>query len=174
MKYARTTLLLALCTVLTACSVPDTTMMDGAISMKDGVVTLHVHGASDAMISPTGDLQIDDKAVSLTASQRGLLMLYIHNVQDVHDIGVQMGKTGASMGVNALKNVLNKKSDAQQDKDADAGSQQLSQLSVKICQDQANIKTVQDQLTAELPAFKPYGNIVSADSVTSCQSDAKN
>jgi hypothetical protein len=174
MKYTRTILPFALCAVLAACDVSDTSMMNGAITLKDGMVTLHAHGASDAIISSTGDLQIDDKAISLTPSQRGLLMLYNHNVQDVHDIGLEMGKTGAQMGAKALKNAMNKKSDAQQDQDADAGAEQLKQLSLKICQDQANIKTVQDQLTAELPAFKPYGDIVGADSVTSCQSDAKN
>lgn len=173
MKYKQAMLLSALCAVISACDVPDTTMMNGAVTLKDGVVTLHAHDAPDAVISSAGDLQIGDKVVSVTPSQRGLLMLYNHNVQDVHDVGVEMGKAGANMGAKALKNALRSKSDAQQDQDANAGAAQLSQLGVKICVDQANIKTVQDQLAATLPAFKPYSTIVVAESVNSCKDDAK-
>ncbi len=173
MKHQRVILLSALCAVISACDVPDTTMMNGAITLKDGVVTLHAQNAPDAAINSAGDLQIGDKIVSVTPSQRGLLMLYNHNVQDVHDLGAEMGKTGAKMGAKALKNALKSKSDADQDKDADAGAAQLSQLSVKMCEDQANIKTVQDQLAAALPAFKPYSAIVSSDSVDSCKDDEK-
>jgi hypothetical protein len=49
----------------------------------------------------------------------------------------------------------------------------LKQLGLKMCQDQANIKTVQDQLSAQLVEFKPYGGILGNDSVEDCQKDEK-
>jgi hypothetical protein len=46
-------------------------------------------------------------------------------------------------------------------------------MSLGICKDTAGIKTVQDQLAAQLPAFKPYASIVSSASVDSCVEEAK-
>jgi hypothetical protein len=91
MKYQRTILLFALCTAISACDMPDTTMANGGITLNDNVVTLHVKGSPDAIIDSSGDLHIDDKTVSTTPSQRGLLMLYYQNVNDVHDTGKEMG-----------------------------------------------------------------------------------
>lgn len=173
MKYLRTILLFALCSAISACDIPDTTIADGAIALKDNTVTLHLSGAPDAVIDSAGDLNIDNKAVSISPSQRGLLMIYYQNVQDVHTTGQVMGKVGAKMGLKALSNKLDDKSDAKQQQDAASGGQQMEQLALKICQDQNNIKLVQDQLTAQLTVFKPYGNILSNDDVTNCQKDSK-
>jgi hypothetical protein len=171
MRYQRTILLLALCTVISACDMPDTTMENGAITLKDSVVTLHVSGAPDAAINANGDLQVADKVVTINPAQRGLLMLYFQNVHDVNHTGREMGKIGAKIGVKALKDKIEDKSKTDQDQNAQAGAQQLRNLSQKICQDQANIKTVQDQLSAQLAEFKPYGNILTQDSVAKCQKD---
>jgi hypothetical protein len=162
-------LLIALCAVVSACDMPDTTMANGAISLKNDIVTLHVSGAPDAAINATGDLQVGDKVVTVNAAERGLLMMYYQNVHDVNHTGREMGKIGSKIGAKAIKDKMEGKSKANQDQDAEAGSQQLHDLSHKMCQDQANIKTVQDQLTAQLADFKPYANIITQDSVTSCQ-----
>jgi hypothetical protein len=173
MKYQRTILLFALCTAISACNMPDTTMANGGITLNDNVVTLHVKGSPDAIIDSSGDLHIDDKTVSTTPSQRGLLMLYYQSVNDVRDTGKEMGAVGAKMGTKAIQNSLASKSDADQKKDAEAGGQQLKQLGQKMCQDQANIKTVQDQLTTQLAEFKPYGSILTKESVENCLEDDK-
>ncbi|GFZ99423.1 hypothetical protein [Dyella caseinilytica] len=174
MKYQRTILLLALCTAISACDIPDTSMEDGAITLKDNIVTLHVSGTPDAAINANGDLEIADKVITINPAQRGLLMLYYQNVHDVSQTGKEMGKVGAGMGVKALANKVQGKSKTDQDQDASAGADQLSKLSQKMCQDSANIKTVQDQLSAQLAEFKPYGNLMTQKSVTSCQNDNKN
>jgi hypothetical protein len=171
MKYQRSILLLALCVAMSACNVPDTTMENGKITMKDNIVVLHPGNAPDASINEAGDLQIGDKVVTITPAERGLLMLYAQSVLDVNHTGKEMGKVGAAMGGTALKNKMEGKSQAEQDKDAQSGSDQLHALSKKMCQDRANIKSVQDQLNAQLAEFKPYGNIVPQDSVDSCQKD---
>lgn len=172
MKY-QAILLLALCTALSACNIPDTTMANGAITLKGDAVTLHVKDAPDAVIRSDGDLNIGDKAISTSPAQHGLLMLYVQSVQDVHATGLAMGKLGAKMGITALNNKLSNKSDADQKQDAESGGQQMNKLSQKICQDQANIKSVQDQLAAQLAEFKPYGHIFSSDDVADCMKDDK-
>jgi hypothetical protein len=168
MKHQRTILLLALCTAISACNMPETTMENGAITLKDNVVTLHVSGAPDATINATGDLQVADKVLTISPAERGLLMLYFQNVHDVNHTGREMGKIGAKIGGKALKDKVEGKSKADQDQDAKAGTDQLRALSQKMCQDSANIKTVQDQLSTQLPEFKPYGNIITQDSITKC------
>jgi hypothetical protein len=173
MKYQRTILLLALCVATTACDSPDTAMENGAITLKDNVVTLHVSNAPDAIINATGDLQIGDKQVSTNDAQRGLLMLYYQNVHDVNHTGREIGKVGAKMGTKALRDKVEGKSKSEQDQDANTGVQQLHALSQKMCQDRANIKTVQDQLNTQLDGFKPYGSIITQDSVNSCMKDVK-
>lgn len=164
-------MLIALCASLGACDTPDTTMANGGVTLKDNIVTLHVDGSPDAVIDSSGALLIGGKAVSATPVQQGLLMLYFQNVTDVHQTGTEMGKVGAGMGAKALKNSLDGKSKAEQDQDAQAGGNQLKAMGEKICQDEANLKNVQDQLAAQLPAFKPYGNIVSSKSATDCKKD---
>lgn len=171
MNYPRVITLLALCAAISACDAPDTTMADGHITLKDNVVTLHADNAPDALIGSNGNLQIGDANVPVTPAQHGLLMLYFQNVIDVHQTGAEMGKIGAGMGVKALKDSFDGKSKAEQDQRAQAGADQLKTLAQKMCQDHANIKNVQDQLAGQLPAFKPYANIVTGKYVTDCQKD---
>ena len=164
MNYSRVITLLALCAAISACDVPDTTMANGRITLKDNLVTLHANGAPDALIGSSGNLQIGDATVPVTPAQNGLLMLYFQNVADVH-------QTGADMGVKALKDSLDGKSKAEQDQHAEAGAGQLKALEQKMCQDLANVKNVQDQLAAQLPAFKPYADIMTGKDITDCQKD---
>lgn len=171
MNYQRKIALLALCAVLAACDMPDTTMANGGITLRDNVVTLHADGAPDAILDSSGNLHIDGKPVTVTPVQHGLLMLYFQSVADVHQTGAEMGKVGAGMGAKALKNSFDGKSKTEQQQDAQAGGNQLKTLGLKICQDQVNLKNVQDQLVAQLPAFKPYGGIVVGKSAADCAKD---
>jgi hypothetical protein len=173
MKYQRMILLLALCAAASACNIPDTSMENGAITLKDNVVTLHVSGAPNAAINANGDLQIADKVIAISPAQQGLLMLYYQSVNDVHNTGKEMGKVGASTGAKALQDKVEGKSKDELGQDAKEGGNQLRALSQKMCQDQVNIKTVQDQLSAQLAEFKPYENIVTQHDITSCQNDNK-
>ncbi|WP_147293324.1 hypothetical protein [Dyella monticola] len=171
MNYRQTITLIALCAAVSACNTNDTSMMDGAITLKDNVVTLHVDGKPDALIDAGGALQIDGKPVAVTSSERGLLMLYVQSVLDVHQTGLDMGKIGAGIGAKELKDSLNGKSKAEKDQDAEAGTAQIKTLAGKMCQDKASMKSVQDQLAAQLPAFKPYGQIISVSDVNECKED---
>lgn len=175
MKYQRTILLLALMVAVTACNMPSTTISNGGgkIMLYGDVVKLSVDGSPDATINTAGDLTIDDKPVSTTPSQKGLLILYAQSVKAVHDQALALGSAGAKIGLAALKNKLSgdDNDDAKKQRDNQA-SQQAHDFTSKLCQDQADIKVVQDQLASQLPAFKPYGSILRDKDLADCRKDA--
>ena len=147
----------------------DTTMMDGAIVLKDKQVILSPSNQPKATIDSSGNLTIDDKTVSVTPTQQALLMAYYMNVVDVHNTGIKMAKAGGKVALQALAHT----GSASKEDKAEGAAQELADMSLGICKDTAGIKTVQDQLAAQLPAFKPYASIVSSASVDSCVEEAK-
>lgn len=174
MKYQRMVLLLALCAALAACDMPDFNYSgkNGKVTLNGNLLTLHVDGVPNATLGSSGDFNIDGKAVSLSPTQRGLLMLYYQSVMDIREQAVGMGKAGAAAGVKALQNSMSGKSDPNEKKKVDDDvSSQTHQLSLKMCQDEASLKTVQDQLTAQIAAFKPYGDIFPGRSIDECMKD---
>lgn len=174
MKYQRMIMLLAMSTVLAACDMPNFTYSgkNGKITLNGNLLTLHVDNAPDATLGSSGDLNIDGKAVSLSPPQRGLLMLYYQGVMDIREQAVGMGKAGAVAGVKALQNSAGGKSDPNEKKKIDDGvSSETHQLSLKMCQDESNLKTVQDQLTMQIPAFKSYGDIFPGRGIDECMKD---
>ena len=85
MKHRSMILLLALSATLAACGMPDFYFMNGKIIMIGNQLTLHVSGTPDASISSAGDFNLGGKAVPVTAPQRGLLMLYYQQVEDIRE-----------------------------------------------------------------------------------------
>lgn len=81
-----------------------------------------------------------------------------------------MGKTGFKMTTKAIENKLSATPDLA-DKAAEASN--LKKLSLGICKAEAAIQDAQDQLAAQLAAFKPYAAVISTSDVTECGNDAK-
>jgi hypothetical protein len=162
----------AMACALAACHVPDTTMENGAIMLYGDTVTLRVAGSPKATIGADGAFAIDGKAVPATPAERSLLARYNRSVRSVHDTGLAMGKTGIETAAKAIKDKLSSAPD-QADKAAKSGAGDLKKLSLDICKAEAAIKDAQDQLAAQLAAFRPYASIVSAADVTDCENDAK-
>lgn len=172
MKHRSMILLLALSAMLAACAMPDFYFMNGKITMIGNLLTLHVGDAPNATISSAGDLNIDGKAVPVTAPQRGLLMLYYQNVQDIRERSTAMGTAVEAAAKEAAKHSADGKLDASQKQQlGNQATAQSHQLSHTLCQDEVNLKAVQDQLVAQMPGFKPYGNIFGSKSVDECMKD---
>jgi hypothetical protein len=175
MKYQRIIPLLALTAAITACNIPSTTISNGEsgrISLSDDTVTLHVDGSPDATISNTGTLAIDDKPVTTTPPQKGLLILYVQSVKAVHDQALALGGAGAKMGLAALKEKIDgDDNDAAKKQRDNQATQQTQKYVSKMCEAQADIEAVQNQLAAQLPAFKPYGNIMRDKDIKDCEKD---
>ncbi|HEX7815493.1 DUF2884 family protein [Dyella sp.] len=161
---------LACATLLAACDdLGDTSMFGDQVVLKDKQVVLSPKGQPKAYIDANGNLSINDKPVSVTPEQQALLMAYYMDVADVHHTGTEMGKAGGKVAIQALAHAAS----SAEGKAAEQTAQQLSDMGMKICKDTAAIKTVQDQLGAQLPAFKPYAGIVSDASVSDCMDEHK-
>ena len=167
----RPILFVALACTLTACNMPDTTMENGAITLRGDTVTLHVEGKPKAVIDADGSFIVDGKTIATTPAERQLLTRYVDGVRGIHATGVSMGKTGISMAAKAVAAASSSSTAA--DKAANEGSDRMTSLSRQICMDTAAIKAAQDELAAQLDAFRPYAGIVTASDVADCQSDGK-
>jgi hypothetical protein len=157
---------------LAACSMPDTTMENGAIKLYDDVVTLHVDGAPEADIASDGSFAIDGKPVAITPAERDLLTQYNRSVRAVHETGLAMGKAGietAAKAIAAKVSATPSKADAA----AKSGAGTMQDLTLGICRDTAAIKVAQDRLAAQLAAFKPYAGIVGSGDAADCAKGLK-
>lgn len=151
-----------------------TTIADGAITVRHGEVTLHVDDAPDATISADGHLNIDGRLVVTTPPQDELLKRYQTAASAVRQHGIATGKAGAAVASEALKGVAASIASGdgdQVDKRVEAQSKQVEQAAMKICEDIADIRTAQDSLAAQLPAFKPYSHILGPDAANDCRKD---
>jgi hypothetical protein len=175
MKYQRIIPLLAMTAAIAACNIPSTSISNGKsgrITLSDDVVTLHVDGSPDATITSTGELSVDDKPVTVTPPQKGLLILYVQSVKAVHDQALALGSAGAKIGLSALKDKLSgDDSDASKKQRDDSATSQTHAFVSKMCEAQADIEAVQNQLAAQLPAFKPYGGIMRDKDIQDCKKD---
>lgn len=184
MKLASCLATLTLCGLLAACgdgsdtpvtfSSDNTNMLNGHIRLSNGNVTLHAENAPDATITAIGDLQIGQQGVQVDAAARELLKSYYRNAMLIRTDGIATGKAGAAVGEAAAKSVVSNLASGNPDqiqRDVEAKAQGVKQAALKICEDLGNIQTAQDQLVAQLPAFKPYGNIVKGDNVSDCKND---
>lgn len=169
MNALRMSLAVGLVVMLAGCDVGDTSMANGEITLKGQQIVLRVDHASDGVITSSGDFSVADQPISVSPAQRGLLVMYYQSVSDVHHTGVDMGKLGVRMSAHAVADTLKGSPDSSKEQ----GGQSMDQLAARICQDQINIKQVQDQLAAQLPAFKPYGQIIDQETVDDCRKDNK-
>lgn len=181
MKHAALCGIVLLCGAITACSdhgndFNSSDIINGSIRLSHEQVTLHAKNAPDAVISANGDLQIDQQAVQTSPAERELLKSYYENAMMIRTDGIATGKAGAAVGAQALKSVAKGIAGGNGDQiqqEIDAKTKVVKAAALKICQDLANIKTNQDQLATQLPAFKPYGSVISGNDVNDCQSDEK-
>ncbi|MFC4761576.1 DUF2884 family protein [Dyella koreensis] len=168
--------LFALCALATGCGSGSYTSTDhGRITSHDGLVALHADSGPEATIDQAGALSIDGKPVAVDDHQRELLRRYYANATAVHQHGIETGKAGAAMAGEALKGVAEavKGDENSVDRRVEAQTQKITDQVMKICDDLAGIKAAQDELTASLPAFKPYSTIMDDKSVTDCRNDSK-
>jgi hypothetical protein len=185
MNYANALGILALCGLLTACGHddgehsidimhigPGIHLSHGGIRPGDGEVTVYTSHEPDAVINANGDLQIDQQTVAVDPAARELLKNYYQNAMMVRTDGIATGKAGAAVGAQALKSVASGLSSGHPEQigqDVQAKAQQVKLSALKICQDLSAIQLAQDQLAARLPAFQPYGHIVSLDDSGDCK-----
>jgi len=149
----------------------DSVHINGGVSFDGDQVTLRRDNLPTAVITPAGDLQIDGKTVTHTDAQRQAMSGYRKQLQALTLQGIEVGKAGARLGVDAaaeaIKGVFNGDMD-KVDAKIEAKTGEIEQAARKLCDHIELLRVAQDAAVAQVPEFKPYGRVEQSD-VTDCR-----
>lgn len=159
---------------LTLINGDNTSIEDGAIRVEGSWIELNPEHGASATIGSSGDFAVDGKPVDITPAQRALLLQYHAGAVAVREHGVATGKAGAAIAGEALKGVASSLAGGDgksTEERVNAQADQVKQAALRICDDLEQIRDAQDQLATQLEAFKPYDQLITADSVSDCRKD---
>jgi hypothetical protein len=128
---------------------------------------VHRHAGPDAVISATGDLAIDGKALALNSEQKGLVAQYFAHASALREDGYATGMAGASTAMTAISSVVSGLSNGEPDKigpAVEAKAAKVQEHVEKLCHDLHELAATQNTLAASLAEFKPYALITEKDS----------
>jgi hypothetical protein len=137
--------------------------VDG-VHMRGQDVVITARDGSEAIVTPAGDLYIDDRTVAVTADQRKLLSRYTAGIRNIESRGLQIGRdalhmVGGIMGV-VVADLFSDGDDKDQiDHDARVAAEPLKREARALCKDVQAERKVQSAIVAQLPAFQPYAVI---------------
>ena len=120
----------------------------------------------DAELTPSGDLLIDGKAVSLTAAQHAMLLQYREAIMTVAETGMNLGVQGADLGGQAITEVfkgLMSGHPDQIDKNIKAKAGNIEAAATQLCQQLKPVQEMQQRLAATIPEFAPYATLKASD-----------
>ena len=143
------------------------------ISISDGP-NININGreirrADDqpkAEITPQGDLLIEGKAVAVDAAQRKLLLEYREHILAIAEAGMAMGIKGADLAGKAISETIGglfSGNTDQIEQRIEAEAEKLEADAHQLCTQLPPMLELQQQLSASLPAFKPYATMTQED-----------
>lgn len=131
-----------------------------------GNFKLSADGLPKAEITPEGALLIDGKDVVTTAAQRTQLLEYRRQIEAIAMAGMDIGVSGANLGVKAageaLKGVFSGDTDGIEER-INAEADKLKAQANQICARLPALMASQQALAASLPAFAPYSTMDQSD-----------
>lgn len=148
------------------CSHSDHVSVISFIDVDGGKVALTAPHQSDAVISASGDLSIGNASVTVNAAQRDLLKRYYTTAVSLRDDGIATGKAGLATAGKALGSVASGLASGNTDKidsEVDASAAKVEAQAARVCKDVAELRTTQEALVSQLPAFQPYARIKARD-----------
>lgn len=140
------------------------------ISIHHGSIAVHAPGRADANITAAGDLSIADKSVPVTPAQRDLLKHYYGDAMAMRDHGLATGKAGIDTANTALRSVASGLASGNTDKidsEVNASAAKVEAQANLICNDLADLRSTQETLAGQLPAFQPYA-LIKANEADDC------
>lgn len=132
-------------------------------------------GRPKAEITPQGDLLVEGKQVDVSPAQRALLLQYRQQIIGVAEAGMAIGVKGADLAGKALAETFSglMHGDANAaGKRIEAEGEKLKADARQICTQLPGLLQTQQQLSASLPAFKPYATMTQED-IDDCGKDGK-
>ncbi|HYP69593.1 MAG TPA: DUF2884 family protein [Variovorax sp.] len=145
--------------------------INGGITFNGDEVTLRRDNLPVAVITAAGDLKLDGKTVTHTDAQRQAMTAYRKEIQALTLQGIEVGKAGARLGVDAASEAIKGIFSGDADKiDAriEAKTGEIEKAARKLCEHVELLRVAQDAAVVQVPQFKPYANIDQGD-VTDCR-----
>jgi len=151
-----------------------TTSVSRHLSIADnGDVIAYARDGSTARISVAGDLEIAGKPVTVSSAGRKRLQGYRSDALALRHDAIATGKAGVQTGLHALDAVAKGLASGDTDSiDSEVNSRagKVDALAHTVCQDLARLYADQGQVTAAIPAFRPYATIERHE-VSDCHTD---
>ena len=128
-----------------------------------------------AEITPQGDFLIAGKSVPLTSAQRAEMLDYRGQMVEIARQGLAIGKEGAKLGVDAataaIAGIFSGESKQQIRQRVASQTSGIRQAAAKICDRLPALMETQQKLAADVPAFKPYADLMPAK-IADCRRNA--
>ncbi|MGH8278664.1 MAG: hypothetical protein ACRETQ_03750 [Gammaproteobacteria bacterium] len=145
-----------------------------SIDFDGGDVVIHAKDGSRARLGPKGDLSIAGEPQQVTSAERRQLVRYVATVEDLRARALALagaaGNFAGSVVSEVLGGLFSGASEAEIDARAHQSAHAFAQKALPICVDARNLKDIQNQLVAALPAFAPYA-VIRGHDVDQCQHD---
>ena len=127
-----------------------------------------------AVITPQGNLVIAGKPVDATPEQHALLVDYRQQVIGIAEAGMDIGASGADLGVSAAKEAIFGALTGKSDKEIEASikpqTDKIEAAAMQLCKRVPGLLASQPKLAVAMPAFKPYATMTQKD-VDDCGKD---
>jgi hypothetical protein len=127
-----------------------------------------------AVITPQGTLVIAGKPVDATPEQHAMLVDYRQQIIGIAEAGMDIGASGADIGVAAAKQAILGAFTGKSDKEIEASikpqTDQIQAAALRLCKRLPDLLASQQKLAAAMPAFKPYAAMTQKD-VDDCGKD---
>jgi hypothetical protein len=137
----------------------------------------HISGGNDGLpkaeITPQGDLLIDGKAVAINPVQRTQLLQYRGHIIAIAEAGMAIGSKGADLASKAVGEAIGAIFSGDEkgvEARMETEGKKIEAEAIKLCTQLPPLLTLQQQLAASLPAFKPYATMT-RDDIDDCGKD---
>lgn len=127
-----------------------------------------------AVITPQGMLVIAGKPVQATPEQHTMLMDYRQHIVGIAEAGMDIGASGADIGIAAAKQAIWGALSGKSDKEIEASikpqTDKIEAAAATLCQRLPDLLSTQQKLAAAMPEFRPYATMRQKD-VDDCGKD---
>ncbi len=127
-----------------------------------------------AVITPQGNLVIAGKPVDATPEQHAMLLDYRQQIIGIAQAGMDIGASGADLGMRAAKQAIFGALTGKSDKDIEDSikpqTDKIEAAALQLCKRLPDLLVSQQKLAAAMPAFQPYASMTQKD-VDDCGKD---
>lgn len=119
-----------------------------------------------AEITPSGDLLIDGKAVTINESQRRLLLDYRARVSDIAQAGAAVGAAGAELAGKAVTEAIGSIFSGNPNdvgKRVESQAQGIKDAARRLCDRVPALREAQRKVAAAIPEFAPFADMKQGD-----------